>query len=226
MSSAPQIRVLLEQLNAERQRGKSYRLTLTLTVVSLIGVFLGNLYLELQNFDSELLLIHLEQRASTTVMPRYERELRAVAEDAYPAIAEALTEEANKLLPKVSERLGQEGQIFQRNMSRAIEVSLTQHFDRAIAGHEQDFRARFPDFDDRPEVYEQLLRRLEVSARAWAQHRLDTTFEQHVLILQSINETVQRLMLESNDEKAGASSMNDVLSLMAEILNTRMIEDK
>ncbi len=224
MSDVQQINSLLDQLSEERRRGKTTRIGLTSAIVLIIGGFVGNLYYKVTHFDSDALLRHMETQASQTVWPVYNRELQALASDAVPAITEALENEAEALLPKVSERLGKEAVLFQENMSKTFKASLTRNFNNSIRGHEAEFKKRFPDFEDREEVYEELARRMEKGARDWAQRKLDTTFAEHLLILQSINETVMALMEEAaSDLKDGKkANVDDVLSIMAEILNTRV----
>ena len=106
MSDASTLKSLLAGLKQERQRGKTIRVGLTISILALVVGFMLNLYNSVQTFDTESLLRHLETRASRTIWPIYEQELEAVARDAGPAITAALEAESAALLPKISERSG------------------------------------------------------------------------------------------------------------------------
>jgi hypothetical protein len=109
-------------------------------------------------------------------------------------------------------------------MAEYMKVSLDKQFVEAASSRQGELKERFPRFSENPDAYQELMERMQASSRVWAQGQLDTTFQKHVLLLQSINETVQELQVQAGAERAksGDRSMEDVLFLMSEIFNTRV----
>ncbi len=224
MADFDKVHQLLDQIGEERAKGRMYRRAFTAGFLLIFVIFFGNLYAKITGFDTDVFMVELQTRAATTVWPVYSNELKKVADDALPALSNAMADEAANLLPKISERLTAEGEIFQNNMTEYMKESLDKQFVAAAETRKDDLQARFPRFSEDPDAYEELVQRLQSSSRLWAQEQLDTTFQQHVTLLESINQTVQKLQLQAADEreKSGDRSMEDVLFLMGDIFNTRV----
>ena len=224
MADFDKVHQLLDQIGEERAKGRMHRRAFTAGFLLLFVIFFGNLYAKITGFDTDEFMVELQTQAATTVWPVYSRELKQVADEAMPALSDALANEAANLLPKVSDKVKAEGEVFQANMGSYMQESLDKEFLAAAEGRQGELKARFPRFSEDPDAYQELVERMQSSSRIWAQVQLDTTFEKHVLLLQSINETVQTLQLQVADERAntGDRFMEDVLFLMSEIFNTRV----
>jgi len=224
MADFDKVHQLLDQIGEERAKGRMHRRAFTAGFLLIFVIFFGNLYAKVTGFDTDVFMVELQTHAATTVWPVYSMELKKVADDAMPALSSAMANEAANLLPKVSDKLKTEGDIFQANMATYMQVSLDKEFVAAAEGRQDEMKARFPRFSEDPDAYQELVERMQSSSRIWAQVQLDTTFEKHVLLLQSINDTVQTLQLQAADErtKTGDRSMEDVLYLMSDIFNTRV----
>ena len=227
MAEYDKVHQLLDQIGEERAKGRMHRRVFTAVFLLIFLIFFGSLYSKITGFDTDLFMVELQSQAATTVWPVYSAGLKAVADDAMPALSDALANEAASLLPMVSDKLKVEGEVFQTNMSEYMKTSLDEQFVAAADAHKDDLKARFPRFSEDPDAYEELVVRMQSSSRNWAQTQLDTTFEKHVLLLQSINETVQTLQVQANDErvKTGDRSMEDVLFMMSEIFSSRVAEE-
>jgi hypothetical protein len=224
MADFDKVHQLLDQIGEERAKGRMARRAFTAGFLLIFVIFFGNLYSKITGFDVDSFMVELQNQAATTVWPVYSAQLKGVADDAVPAISDALAAEAAELLPKVSDKLTAEAEVFQNNMGEYMKVSLDKEFLAASEGKKDELSARFPRFAENPDAYEELMVRLQTSARIWAQTQLDTTFEQHVALLQSINDTVKVLQVQAAGErsKTGDRSMEDVLFLMSDIFNTRV----
>ncbi len=224
MADFDKVHQLLDQIGEERAKGRMYRRAFTAGFLLIFVIFFGNLYAKITGFDTDTFMVELQSQAATTVWPVYSVELKKVADEAMPALSDAMAAEAANLLPKVSDRLKTEGEVFQTNMAEYMKQSLDKEFVAAAEAKQDELKARFPRFSEEPEAYEELVERMQSSSRLWAQTQLDTTFEKHVLLLQSINETVQELSLQAAEERetSGDRSMEDVLYLMSDIFNTRV----
>jgi hypothetical protein len=224
MADYDKVHQLLDQIGEERAKGRMHRRAFTAGFLLIFVIFFGNLYAKITGFDTDVFMVELQNQAATTVWPVYSTQLKGVADDAVPALSDAMAAEAANLLPKVSEKLKAEGDVFQTNMGEHMKASLDKQFVAAAESRKEDLKARFPRFSEDPDAYEELVVRMQTSSRLWAQEQLDTTFEKHIQLLQSINDTVQTLQLQANDERAktGDRSMEDVLFLMSEIFNTRV----
>ncbi|MCB9766435.1 MAG: hypothetical protein H6741_00360 [Alphaproteobacteria bacterium] len=199
---------------------------MTAVVLLMIGTFGLSTWNLVHNFDQEALMANLQEHAATTVWPLVSAELDKVAEDALPAISAAMAKEAENLLPRLGERLSAEAAIFEKNMSKRMQESLDRDFAAALAEQDAALRAKLPDLSKDSALYDDLLRRLQASARVWAQEQLDGIFAEHIHVLQSINESVVVLGQQAASERGerGEVSPEDTLSLFIELLNTRMNE--
>ena len=223
MSDIEEVERLLNRLDEERQRAGRIRIVVICVLLGSIGFVFGNLWWRTTHFDGEALVGALENQATRVVWPRLSTELVAVKDDAVPAISEALSAEAEALLPRLSEALASEAETFQKELAEQMKTSLDAAMVEAISQREGKMKERLKSFAEDPELYDELMRRLQVSIRQWAEQELDTTFERHVLLLNSINETVQSLFKEATQGQAvPEQSAEDVLLLFLQIMNTRL----
>jgi len=223
MSDVRRVEALLERLAEERQGDVKLRRLVSWLLVAMVALFVLNIWWRISSFDADQLLSSLEIQATTTVWPTFSEEMQAVGEEAMPAISSALAAESAVLLRRVTEQLATESEIFQENLGKHMQRSLEAAFVDASAAENGELEARLKEFSADPEVHEELLRRLQVASRHWAERQLDTTFSTHVALLNSINETVQVLVRQAeNSEEIQGQAPDDVLMLFMEILNSRL----
>lgn len=224
MSDATRAKELLGQLEQERIRGQGIKRMITLVVLGMFVAAGGTAYYKVSSFDTELFATELQTQASTKMWPLVSRELDSIATDAVPAITTALANEAGNLMPRISSALESESVIFNQHLQDKMKTSLDQHFKQAAEKHKDALKARFPQFSADQAVYDELIVRLSGAAQAWAHEELDTTFQAHIQVLQSINEQVQVLMAQSQEQRAekGNVAADEVMILFLEIMNTRM----
>ena len=224
--SADRAKQILDEIKEERAKGGKIRLATTLIVLLMFGVFGLSTYNKIQGFDDQALLVKLQEEAAQSVWPEVSKELDAVAQDAVPAIQEAFVEEAENLLPKLSEKLSTEAVVFQDNMNQRIKNSLDGELKSQMEAREDEFKGKVPSFAEDDELYGELVERLQKRCQAWAMNQLDTTFAQHVAVLQSINETVSDLMVQAGEERVenGDVDLDYTLELFVEVFNTRVNE--
>lgn len=224
--SADRAKQILDEIKEERAKGGKIRLATTLIVLLMFGVFGLSTYNKIQGFDDQALLVKLQEEAAQSVWPEVSKELDAVAQDAVPAIQEAFVEEAENLLPKLSEKLSTEAVVFQDNMNQRIKNSLDGELKSQMEAREDEFKGKVPSFAEDDELYGELVERLQKRCQAWAMNQLDTTFAQHVAVLQSINETVSDLMVQAGEDRVenGDVDLDYTLELFVEVFNTRVNE--
>jgi len=223
MSELRRVEELLEQLAAERSNAKKLRNVVSLLLVAMVLLFVMNVWWRISNFDADALLASLEIEATTTVWPTLSQELEEVSSEAVPAISEALASEADVLLLRASEQLATESETFQVNVGQHMHRALQAAFVDASAEQDSAIEERLAAFSESDDVHDELLRRMHVSARQWAERQLDTTFVEHVALLSSINETVQVLVKQAeNSETLQGQAPEDVLLLFMEIMNSRL----
>jgi hypothetical protein len=225
--SADRAKQLLEEIKEERAKGGKIRLATTLIVLLVFGVFGLSTYNKIQGFDNEALLVELQEEAAKTVWPQVSKELDGVAQDAVPAIQEAMVAEAEALLPKLSEKLTTEAVVFQDNMNGRMKTSLDGELASQLEAREAEFKGKVPSFAEDDELYGELVERLQKNCQSWAMGQLDTTFQAHILVLQSINESVSTLMAKAGEERAEGEADVDLdytLELFVEVFNSRVNE--
>lgn len=227
MADFDRLQQLLDQIDEERAKGRMQQRALTAAILAIFLIFIGNLYFKITNFDVDRFVVHLQEHATASVWPVYSTQLKSLADEAVPAMSNAMSAEAAELLPKVSEKLTAEAGVFQENMGKHIKTALDAKFAAAMSAHEGELKSTFPEFVKDDQAYTDLMEHLQAAAREWAQGQLDTTFLRHIALLQSINESVQRLQQEAAADrvKTGDRGMEDVLFMMGEIFNARVSEE-
>ena len=112
-------------------------------------------------------------------------------------------------------------------MNKKITESLDAQFLSAANAHKDTLKEQLPQFSSDSEAYDALMSKLHAHARGWAQGHLDTTFAEHVNVLQSINDSFKKLQsaAEKNTAENGAPEVDDVMMLFMDIVNTRMNEE-
>ncbi len=227
MSDSARARHLLDDIADERNRGDRIRRIVGLVVLAFLLLFAFNIVSGVRNFDNVALMTNIQESASTTVWPLVSRELDAVASDAVPAIQDAFTEEAKDLLPTLNEKIVSESAVFQTNVNKKITESLDAQFLSAANAHKDTLKEQLPQFSADSELYDTLMTKLHAHARGWAQGHLDTTFSEHVNVLQSINDSFKQLQsaTEQSTSEDGAPEVDDVMMLFMDIVNTRMNEE-
>lgn len=226
MSDASQAKSLLDEIARERKKGAQIRLASVGVVLAMFAVFAGSVYNRIQSFDTDALLVGLQESASATVWPMVSRQLDEVGNAAVPALSTAMTEEMEALGPKLIERLNTESEILQTNLNGRMKTSLDGHLSEQFASRKDELKGKLEPFTADDAMYDDLARRLQASAQDWAQDELDTTFNEHIHILQSINETVGQLGEQAREQRAetGDATVDDFMLLMTEILNARVNE--
>lgn len=222
MPGSEKSKELLRQITEERAKGTRQGRIVVVVILGMFAATIGSVWYRVTHFDMQLLESEIQRHASTQVWPMVARETDAIAAEAVPALSAALINEAANFMPKVSERLTREGEIFQTHVHQKMTASLDARFNAAVAEHGDALKARYPQFAANPERYDALITKLRSHSQVWAQGQLDTTFAQHIAVLQSINTSVATLAAEGQDKKAGEQNMDDVMSLFLEIMNTRL----
>lgn len=227
MSEADRARALLQEIAEARAHGARVRNAITGLIFAFFLIFAVSIYAKVKNFDSDQLLMTLEEQAAMTVWPRVSKELDGIAEDAVPAIQAAFTAEAENLLPALNEKLASESQVLQENMNKRMQDQLDAALASALKEREEELKGKLPEFGEDEELYADLVRRLETSSRQWAMTTLDTTFSEHIAILQSINESTQKLLAQAEEQREDGveHTSDDVILLLVEMLDGRVNEE-
>lgn len=225
MSDSGRARQLLEELAEERRKGTKLRRIITYVVLAMFALSVGTVYYKVKNFDVETFTASLQKETSARVWPLVEREMDALARDAGPALATALANEAGNFAPKFQAKIDIEAVTFNENLHRRMKSSLDSAFSAAMAKDKDALMARFPQFKDDTTRYDELVARLNAGTQAWAMRQLDTTFEKHIAVLQSINEQVailSKMSVEEDRAKNGDPQAEEVMELFVQIMNSRL----
>jgi hypothetical protein len=228
MSEATRSRELLDELAAERNKGRNIRRGITYAVLVMFALAIGNVYFKVKNFDTETFVTVLQRETTAQVWPLIEREIDVISRDAGPALSKALADEAAAFAPKFSAAVAVEGVAFSEHLHQRMKSSLDGAFTHAVAGQQEKLHAQFPQFKDDTTKYDELVARLNAAAQSWAMAQLDTTFKAHIDVLQSINEQVALLAQVSAEDRAknGDPQAEEVLELFLGIMNSRLEGEK
>jgi hypothetical protein len=225
MSSSKRARDLLGQISQERAAAAGFRTKSGLAILAMFLLFAGVIYNKINNFDTEALVVELQRSATRTVWPLVYKELDKVGKEALPALSKAVSDEVAKIGPVLSTRLDGEAKIFQLNMAKKMRTSLDGALAGEFAANKDKLKGQLKPFAADDAAYDDMVRKMRKAGQDWAHAKLDSTFSKHIRLLQSINETVQRLGVQAKKGGATADSMDDVMLIVAEILNARVNED-
>lgn len=224
MSDSSRARQLIEELAEERRKGTQLRRLITYVVLGMFALSVGTVYSKVKNFDVETFTASLQKETSARVWPLVEREMDGLARDAGPALSTALANEIENFAPKFQARIDVEAATFAENLHARMTSSLDTAFSQAMDKDKEALLARFPQFKDDSSKYDELVARLNKATQSWAMKQLDTTFQEHIKVLQSINEQVAILGKMSAAERAekGDPQAEEVLELFLQIMNSRL----
>ena len=136
MSDVEQVKRLLDEIAAERRKAGQIRLVSIGIVLLMFGGFASSVYSRIQSFDTDALLVGLQESASTTVWPMVSRELDQVGNDAVPALSDAMNAEMDSFGPRLVERLNAESEQLQTNLHRKMKTSLDGHISEQFSAME------------------------------------------------------------------------------------------
>jgi len=222
-------RQLLVQIEAERKKANQIRTGVTIGVLAMFGIFALVTYNRVKSFDDQALLEHLQEQATTTVWPLVAQQMDGVAKQAVPAITAAMQDELETLLPRLSDRLSQEAVTLQENLNKRMKISLDAAIASELDAHKDELQGALGDLHSDSALYDDLLRRLQETSRQWAMNQLDTTFADHIKVLQSINDSVVKLQAQVKGERAAGKrdeeNIDDAMDLFLDILDSRISKD-
>lgn len=224
MSSNDETHALLDQLIEARKKSGQIRFVGVAVVTAIFAFFATMVYNRIQNFDSSTLLDSLQESSAHIVWPMVSEELDNMSQAAIPVISDAIVSELQNLGPKLSEAALQESQTFQNNMGEYIKTSLDRELGLAFKAQKDRINGSLEKVVEDPMLKDELAMALQTKTQQWAQNHLDTTFEEHLLLLQSINETLQALQQETRtkDGTAGSANVEDLVLVITELLNERI----
>lgn len=227
-SSGPtreQVAELLLQMRKERQRAAYVRTGATLGVILILVIFTWRTYSKFTTFDVNTFVTALQVEGAKRVWPAVSNELDSLADAAVPALKDAFAAESLEFGPRLQTELEKESEILVTNMTERLGAALDVALKDANLAKKSKIIEKFPSFKDNPEALEALNDALTRSTRDWAHNQLDTTFARHLQLLQSINETFQRMESQVRQElNAGKTptSLEELLTLFLEIVNMRL----
>ena len=216
---------ILGQMRQERQRAMYARIAATVAVLLILIIFSAKTYNRIKNFDVDSFFVALQVEGAKKVWPIVAQELDRVADAAAPALTDAFARETMELGPRLQEVLAKESELLMTNMQARLAGSLDEALTKEDVVGKSGIAERFPTFHDNPEAMEALNEQLLRASRDWANTQLDTTFHDHFLILDSINQTFYALEGEARDqldEGQTPANLEDVLTLFLEIIDTRL----
>ncbi len=223
--SEARVRELLGEMRAERQRAMYVRVAGTLVILLILGVFAFKSYKRMKDFDVDTFMATLQVQGAERVWPVISKELDAVASKASPALEAAFQAEMMELGPRLQESLTEESEKLINNMQERLAASLDENLKEKDFAKEAGLSERFPEYANDSEAMQELNEQLLRATREWANTQLDTTFAEHFKLLESINTTYHDLEGEAREGIEGGTakaSTEDVLTVFMEILNMRL----
>ncbi len=204
------------QLNtAHAQAQRQVRLLRTwvpIAVICIIALFVLGIRSTVKAIDGDKLGSAIEKRVSTLV-PKLQRSLQEVGSESGPEVSKALETEAGRVIDrfggKIDEQVEQMRQQLPDKMKGVLDVKLRDLRATQLVRLQQEL----PDLKAQPKKYEQLLDALAMGTHKWAQDQLTSTFQKHLIELDRLKRTLQKVA--TSDLAAVAKADGDGKALPA-----------
>lgn len=183
----------LTAAHAQAQRHvRLLRTWLPVLVLVIIFLYILGIRSTIKSIDGDKLGAALEQKVSA-LSPKVQRALSDVGGEAGPVVSKALETEANRVVQqfgnKVDEQVDAMRQTLPDKMKGMLDTKMRDLRKAQLVRLQQEL----PELAKDPKKYEQLLDALSAGTHEWAQKQLTSTFQKHLLEMERLKKTLQKV---------------------------------
>jgi len=203
----------LTAAHAEAQRHvRRLRTWLPVVVIAIIAGYVLGIRSTIAGIDGDKLGAALEKRVSA-LTPKIQKAAQDVGSEAGPEVSKALEAEADRVIGRFGGRVDEEVARMRdelpSKMQGVVDVRMRDLKRAQILRIQHEFPALAQD----PKKAEKLLDALSAGTHEWAQRQLTSTFQKHLVELERLKRTLQKLA--STDLAAVAKASGDPAALPA-----------
>ncbi len=166
-------------------------------VLVLITCCLLHIRSQAQAISAEDLATAFEGEASKLI-PKLQTAVMDVGTEVTPVIADTLQKQVDNLIARFGSRLDEQMKLLEKTLPQQFEGMVMRQMKNA---HDQQIAAlieAFPELKDKPKKLEGVMQSLRVGFTKWAQLKLTTTFNRHIVELNRIKKTLNGIVDEQN----------------------------
>ena len=191
MAQVEELRALLSAIESERDRARSLRRTISISITLLFALFAFSIYGQFSRFDRYELERRMNAKASTLLWPEIASQIDHLSDLAIPRLNEAMSLEIASLGPRVETTLNLHAQRAEENARELVTARLASSFIQEEMGRSEAFDLWRPTLGGTPVEQESLTEILSIQSQVWAELKLGELLAPNVATLERLNEEIQ-----------------------------------
>ena len=180
---------------------KRLRLVLTLTVLTLIAIFLVAAKARVSSIPGDETANALEKRADI-IATKLGNASSELMEEVGPGVGEVVGKEAAQALEDMQHKLDSEMDDLEKTTTRTFRTSYQREIEAAGAEGSKLLQDNFPALKGDQKKTDALLANFQDAVQQWAQKQLVTTFKKHIDAMFRIKATLNRMVREGGPKNA------------------------
>ncbi len=223
MSDNEHIKQIYEAIKEEQKKGNLISRISVVTVVLIFAIFGWGLYSNIQSFDTDGLMKNIETKAQKSIGPKVLDQINDITKNVRPEIEEAFSDGTENMAAKMQTTLKQEQETLDKNLKAYMKEKMTATIKKQLEVQKKEADPGGKKLSEDDDLAGDLAQKLEQHVIDLAQEELDSTFAEHLVILDKMNETVGKLGKQSQvGHKGGKPSTEQLLLIIAEIANSQL----
>lgn len=222
MSASPESSAVVADLlkELEEARGKKRRVQTTVTICSclLFVGFLVLLYSQLTSVDTKKLEGALEEEAAVLV-PQVRTAANQVFQTTWPIYYREIQNRMPELRPRLQSVVQRQKHVLSTNVRKRIEMNVAKTVE-LLNYKRENLETIIPDLKDK-QVVESAMARLERDLRKELGAVVGETFDQHIVVLYDIQQSIEAIGKDAPDSAYDRDSIA-LLGLGMEVIGNRL----
>ena len=194
---------LAAQHSSLQRQVKRLRLILTLTVLSLIGIFLVASKARIDAIPGDQVASAFEKRADI-IASKLSQASSEVLDEVGPEVGDAVGKEAAQAVEDMQKRLDREMDSLEQATTLTFRKAYQREIEAAGADGAKLLQEKFPALKGDEKKTDALLANFQDAIQQWAQKQLVTTFKKHIDAMFRIKATLNRMVREGGPKNLAA----------------------
>jgi hypothetical protein len=168
-----------------------------LIVILLLTLFALHVRSTIRQVSGEAIGAAFEKRAAV-VLPKLQDAAMDVGKRVSPFVADTLERQVDDIVAQFGSRLDREMDLMKETLPGQLEGLMQRKLEAADQAQRQTLVAAFPELKKEPEKVEMLMDTFQIGYTKWAQHKLATTFQRHLVELEAVKHTLNGFVANQN----------------------------
>ncbi len=172
-------------------------------IIAMLVIFALHVRSTVNNVSSEDIGAAFEARAAI-VLPKIQTAAMDVGKKVSPFVADTLEKQVDDIIARFGSRLDREMDLMKETLPGQLEGLVTRKLHVANQAQRETLIAAFPELKKEPEKVDMLMDTFQIGYTKWAQRKLSTTFQRHLVELDRIKHTLNGFVAQQNAAAAQA----------------------